>query len=187
MIRFTAPHRDPADSWDHALDALTDAGLPRDPTLIDRIEGDGWPDGEGVWPYRLVLTDEAEALLHAEAPERPLRGFAVTPEKESPVSLPASKGPQMPHAAIQHRADGPAMPLESEVVGIGDIHARLAKAGRPVTLGTISSWRHRSRQPSTERPMPEPDGYLSGSIPWWWWSETMLPWLTETGRIGVPE
>ena len=66
MIRFTAPHRDPADSWDHALDALTDAGLPRDPTLIDRIEGDGWPDGEGVWPWRLILTDDGKALLHAE-------------------------------------------------------------------------------------------------------------------------
>jgi len=71
----------------------------------------------------------------------------------------------------------------ADVVGLADIQSRLVAAGRPVTMGTVSSWRHRAKQPTTERPMPEPDGWLSGSIPWWSWTRTILPWLVETGRI----
>jgi len=67
MIPFTAASRYGADVFEQALDALVDTGLPRDPNLIALIDGDGWSDEEGSWPYRLVLTAEGKAL-HAESP-----------------------------------------------------------------------------------------------------------------------
>lgn len=68
MIRFSASSRYAADVWEQALDALTDAGLPRDGGLIALIDGDGW-DSDGAWPYLVVLTPEGDALLRAGTSE----------------------------------------------------------------------------------------------------------------------
>ena len=81
--------------------------------------------------------------------------------------------------------------LGGDIVGIGDIASRLGEAGRPVTVGTVQSWRARAGGPDRVRapgtvyriPMPPPDGWISSSVPWWFWTATVLPWLVETGRI----
>lgn len=73
-----------------------------------------------------------------------------------------------------------------EIVGIVDICDRLVRAGRPVTVETVQQWRVRAKRPAAQvqvRQMPDPDGWISRRVPWWFWSETILPWLTETGRI----
>ena len=52
---FLAPTDNVDAVLDYALEALSDAGLPRLASLIAGIEHDGYPDLEGMWPYRIRL------------------------------------------------------------------------------------------------------------------------------------
>ncbi len=70
-----------------------------------------------------------------------------------------------------------------EIVGVTDIAERCTAAGHPVKATTVNSWRKRAQTAVTRKPMPPPDGHLAGSIPWWFWTATMVPWLTDTGRL----
>ena len=71
----------------------------------------------------------------------------------------------------------------AEIVGVSDIAAKVRAAGKPCETATVNSWRKRAATAKTRIPMPEPDNYISDRTPWWFWTETMLPWLEATGRL----
>jgi hypothetical protein len=96
--------------------------------------------------------------------------------------MPATANPR------SRRKPAPTIPA-GEIVGLAEIARRLG-----VTAKTAYSWRIRAqqtRQAAADRgtadglrqPLPGPDGHVGGTVPWWFWSATILPWARATGRL----
>jgi hypothetical protein len=49
-----------------------------------------------------------------------------------------------------------------------------------VDVGTTTKWQYRSRRGRMHPPLPEPDGYVSGSP--FWWDVTLRRWGAASGR-----
>jgi hypothetical protein len=70
-------------------------------------------------------------------------------------------------------------------------------AGKPIGMAQIadmygvdkttpSRWQYRSRLGRMNPPMPEPDGWLSATAPWWW-DSTITAWGEASGRATMVE